>query len=175
MHARTHYNSDYKSITFDFFVFSFNSCRSFTDLSRAHALFSLATSSVHNAFLIFKDVEVIELYVQDRRANFAADDYKLNMWQSVCSTWDYTSGLVQLWLDGKPTIRKFIGGSRIGTPIIILGQVIHEHYSLYNSRNVCRLLNFDSFDIRTQIVQHKNVFVTTLVITTGARFPWWGI
>ncbi|KAL7393308.1 hypothetical protein ABVT39_009220 [Epinephelus coioides] len=96
--------------------------RSFTDLNRAHALFSLATSSVHNAFLIFKNAEVIELYVQDRRANFAADDYKLNMWQSVCSTWDYTSGLGQLWLDGKPSIRKFIGGSRIGTPIIILGQ-----------------------------------------------------
>ncbi|XP_041798721.1 C-reactive protein-like [Chelmon rostratus] len=98
--------------------------RSITDLSRNHVIFSLAMPSASNALLIFKagERDVIEVHVRNKKVDFGAKDYKLNVWHSVCSTWDSASGLVQLWYDGKPSIRKFIGGSNITRPIVILGQ-----------------------------------------------------
>uniref|UniRef100_A0A8C9XYF3 Pentraxin family member n=1 Tax=Sander lucioperca TaxID=283035 RepID=A0A8C9XYF3_SANLU len=61
--------------------------------------------------------------------DFIGHDYKVNTWQSICSTWDSVSGLGQLWLDGKPSSRKFISsGSNISGPIIIvLGQEQDTH------------------------------------------------
>ncbi|KAM4601400.1 C-reactive protein-like [Polymixia lowei] len=105
--------------------------RSFTDLSRNHILFSLATPSSANDFLIFKSSKdnQIEMYVKNTNAGFRGQEYKLNTWHSVCSTWEATSGLGQLWLDGKPTSRKFIkSGSNIrGPTIITLGQEQDSH------------------------------------------------
>ncbi|KAM9352902.1 uncharacterized protein ABDE67_005291 [Symphorus nematophorus] len=99
---------------------------SITDLSRDYTLFSLATQSIDNAFLIFIHKvaarNVIQLYVRNKNADFGGQDYKLNMWHSICATWDSVSGLVQLWIDAKPSIRKFTGGSNITRPIVILGQ-----------------------------------------------------
>uniref|UniRef100_A0A7N6BDX5 Pentraxin family member n=1 Tax=Anabas testudineus TaxID=64144 RepID=A0A7N6BDX5_ANATE len=49
---------------------------------------------------------------------------ELNVWHSICSTWDSASGLGQVWLDGKPSSRKFISSeSNIkGSILIVLGQ-----------------------------------------------------
>uniref|UniRef100_A0A3Q3VXG3 Pentraxin family member n=1 Tax=Mola mola TaxID=94237 RepID=A0A3Q3VXG3_MOLML len=98
--------------------------RSITDLSRNHALFSLATKFVSNGFLIFKSPteDVITLIVNGKSTNFEVQDYKRNVWHTTCSTWDSASGLVQLWFDGKPSIRKLAGGSNITEPSVILGQ-----------------------------------------------------
>ncbi|TNN32130.1 Jeltraxin [Liparis tanakae] len=56
------------------------------------------------------------------RIKFEAQEYKRNQWQSICATWDSASGLAQLWLDGKPSIMRYIGGSKIDNPTTILGQ-----------------------------------------------------
>ncbi|XP_073341933.1 C-reactive protein-like [Pagrus major] len=98
--------------------------RSITDLARSHALFSVSTPSRDNAFLIFKGTanDIISVDVVNNGARFGGQDYKPNTWHPICSTWDSESGLVQLWLDGKPSIRKFTGGSNITGPIVILGQ-----------------------------------------------------
>ncbi|KAM9852119.1 C-reactive protein-like [Aulostomus maculatus] len=100
--------------------------RSYTDLKRDHSLFSLATSSFNNAYLIFWDESTQELqpHVRNKRAEFRREDYELNTWHSICSTWDSTSGLTQLWFDGKPSIRKYIssGSNIVGNSIIVLGQ-----------------------------------------------------
>uniref|UniRef100_UPI0037E90697 C-reactive protein-like n=1 Tax=Semicossyphus pulcher TaxID=241346 RepID=UPI0037E90697 len=105
--------------------------RSFTDLTRDHVLFSLATPSNDNAFLVFWDAakKEMEVHVKDRAAEFVGKDYKLNMWHSFCTTWDSTTGLAQLWLDGQPSVRKFTSsGSGIGGPLIILlGQEQDSH------------------------------------------------
>ncbi|XP_074508542.1 serum amyloid P-component-like [Sebastes fasciatus] len=100
-----------------------------TDLRRNHALFSLATATHHNAFLIFKDSsgDDIDVYVGNANKEFEGQDYKLNTWHSICTTWDAASGLVQLWLDGKSTIKKYFGGPAIVNPIIILGQEQDSH------------------------------------------------
>jgi len=64
------------------------------------------------------------LYVRHVSASFDGLELKQNMWHSICATWDATSGLAQLWLDGKPSSRKFTSlGSIKGPIIIVLAQV----------------------------------------------------
>ncbi|XP_071325290.1 C-reactive protein-like isoform X1 [Trachinotus anak] len=105
--------------------------RSFTDLKRDHALFSLAIPSSSNEFLIFWDDtnKEMEPHIKAAKVEYGRLDYKPNMWHSICTTWDSTSGLVQLWFNGQPSIRKFIssGSSISGTTIIILGQEQDSH------------------------------------------------
>nr|XP_004541470.3 mucosal pentraxin-like [Maylandia zebra] len=100
--------------------------RSFTDLRRGHPIFSLATSLASNDFLIFKldASDLFDLWVRDKNAEFALQDYKLNTWNAICSTWDATSGIIQLWVNGKPSSRKFVSsGFNISEPMsIVLGQ-----------------------------------------------------
>ncbi|XP_018545109.1 C-reactive protein [Lates calcarifer] len=105
--------------------------RSFTDLRRSHGLFSLATPSSNNEFLIFWSEANKEMqpHIKEGKVGYGGWDYKPNMWHSICTTWDSASGLVQLWFDGQPSIRKFItSGSNIrGSLIIILGQEQDSH------------------------------------------------
>lgn len=100
--------------------------RSFTDLSRHHALFSLSTLTAGNGFLIFKSAAAgqIQQFVKDSQVNFERQDYKLNAWHTVCSTWDSGSGLGRLWLDAWPSSPKFstAGAPINGSAIITLGQ-----------------------------------------------------
>ncbi|XP_070767370.1 C-reactive protein-like [Enoplosus armatus] len=110
--------------------------RFITDLSRNHALFSLASPSADNAFLIFTGTasDVIKLFIVNKEVPFRAQDNKLNTWHSICSTWDSASGLVQLWFDGKPSIRKFTSGSNITSPIVILGQEQDSHGGSFDAK-----------------------------------------
>ncbi|XP_062278271.1 C-reactive protein-like isoform X2 [Scomber scombrus] len=105
--------------------------RSFTDLKRDHILFSMSTLSFSNDFLIFWDNtnKEIEPHIRDRKVEYGGRDYKLNMWHSICFTWDSGSGLVQMWFDGQPSVRKFIisGTNITGPSIIILGQEQDSH------------------------------------------------
>ncbi|XP_030250270.1 mucosal pentraxin-like [Sparus aurata] len=100
--------------------------RSFTDLQREHSLFSLATTSADNDFLIFKKAadDEFEIWAKSNMTDFRGLNYKLNTWLSVCSTWDAASGLTRLWVDGNPSSRKYTSsGSNItGTMTIVLGQ-----------------------------------------------------
>ncbi|KAM4600516.1 C-reactive protein-like [Polymixia lowei] len=112
--------------------------RSFTDLRRGYSLFSLATPSAYNDFLIFKQPkeDEIQLIARNSNADFRGQNYKLNTWHSVCSTWDATSGLGQLWLDGQPSSRKYMkSGSNIrGRAIIILGQEQDSHGGAFDAQ-----------------------------------------
>ncbi|KAM6910074.1 jeltraxin-like [Xenentodon cancila] len=100
--------------------------RSFTDLKRDHALFSLATPTHSNGFLIFWDDtnKEIEAHIKNKKVEFRGYDYKLNMWHSICTTWDSQSGLVQLWIDGQAFFKKFVNsGANINAQlVVILGQ-----------------------------------------------------
>ncbi|XP_008430818.1 mucosal pentraxin-like [Poecilia reticulata] len=95
--------------------------RSFTDLKRIHGLFSLATPSSDNGVLIIRNIDKVDLRVNDQRVDYVVD-YELNTWHSICSTWDSESGLGQLWFNGKPLVRKFTSKSQIDKPLVTLGQ-----------------------------------------------------
>ncbi|XP_029307363.1 serum amyloid P-component-like [Cottoperca gobio] len=105
--------------------------RSFTDNTRDHILFSLATPSNDYDFLMLRQAieNTIDLYSRNNVAVFTEPDYTLNTWHSICSTWDSESGLVQLWFDGQPSMRKFVSsGSNItGHTRIVLGQVLDAY------------------------------------------------
>ncbi|MCI4393862.1 hypothetical protein PGIGA_G00162670 [Pangasianodon gigas] len=99
--------------------------RAFSDLSRGQSLFSLALPSHHNAFLIFKLKQgEYRVHVGEPLADYWGLQDELNVWNSVCATWDAKTGLAQLWVNGNPSSRKGLsrGGSLTGTPKIILGQ-----------------------------------------------------
>uniref|UniRef100_A0A3Q4HA97 Pentraxin family member n=1 Tax=Neolamprologus brichardi TaxID=32507 RepID=A0A3Q4HA97_NEOBR len=72
-----------------------------TDLSRNHNLFSLYTGF---------------LSTMKQQSNIYRPGLQAELWQSICTTWDSESELVQLWLNGKPSIKKFIGGLVITDP-----------------------------------------------------------
>ncbi|XP_063735832.1 C-reactive protein-like [Eleginops maclovinus] len=103
--------------------------RTITDLKRTHVLFSLSSPpSDPNAFLIIKpESDGIALNVHGKEEILGAEDYKVNTWHSICSTWDSVTGVVQLWLDNKPSIRKYVGGGIITNPLIIIGQEQDTH------------------------------------------------
>uniref|UniRef100_A0A3B3HXV7 Pentraxin family member n=2 Tax=Oryzias latipes TaxID=8090 RepID=A0A3B3HXV7_ORYLA len=104
--------------------------RSFTDIKRDHALFSLSTPSSPNSFLIFwqNTNGQIQPHVREGKADYGGWDYKPNMWHSVCTTWDSVTGLVQIWFDGLPSIRKYVTtGSITGLAVAILGQEQDSH------------------------------------------------
>uniref|UniRef100_A0A674DI76 Pentraxin family member n=1 Tax=Salmo trutta TaxID=8032 RepID=A0A674DI76_SALTR len=83
----------------------------FTSLRRNHILFSLATL-IDDAFVIFKRTAAGEMN----------NDYTLNTWHSIYATWASETDLGQLWLDGKPSTRKFLQSEAIKGKNIILGQ-----------------------------------------------------
>ncbi|XP_017313380.1 serum amyloid P-component [Ictalurus punctatus] len=99
--------------------------RAFSDISRAQSLFSLSLPSTANGFLIFKAKQgVYLLSILDKEEMFWGLQDESNAWNSVCATWDASTGLAQLWVDGIPSSRKGIkaGSSLAGAPKIILGQ-----------------------------------------------------
>ncbi|XP_055083581.1 serum amyloid P-component-like isoform X2 [Periophthalmus magnuspinnatus] len=101
--------------------------RSFTDLNRDHSLFSLALPSNANEFVFFFNYNLNEMqsYVKTGVVGYRGVDYKPNQWHSICTTWESSTGLVQLWFNGQPLSRKYVSGGQAamsGSPIIILGQ-----------------------------------------------------
>lgn len=114
----------------NFFTSLANSCdymhRYYTDLKRDHVLFSFSTSASPNTILIIWDKahSELEAYVKDKLVEYRGLDDKPNKWHSICTTWS-SEGLLQVWFDDQPTIRKFTasGVSITGDSIIIIGQV----------------------------------------------------
>ncbi|KAM9454939.1 serum amyloid P-component-like [Clarias gariepinus] len=98
--------------------------RVFSDISRFQSPFSLSLPSCDNAFSIFKENHVYILNILNEGQNFWGLKDEYNVWNSVCATWDASTGLAQVWVNGIPSSRKGIkaGGSLTGIPKIILGQ-----------------------------------------------------
>ncbi|XP_075905414.1 C-reactive protein-like [Nelusetta ayraudi] len=100
--------------------------RSFTDLTRTHVLFSLATPSHADGLVLFwwpTGPAGLSLYARNSGIRFPGLDYTVNTWHSMCFTWDAVSGVGQLWLDGRHSVRRYISSGHIsGTIIITLGQ-----------------------------------------------------
>ncbi|KAJ8014569.1 hypothetical protein DPEC_G00041610 [Dallia pectoralis] len=100
--------------------------RYFTDVKRTYSLFSMATPTATNDFLLFKMANGdMELTVRDVLSTYSGLPDIQNTWIALCGTWDSNTGLSQIWLNGKPSARK-LGYSKKrvlnGKPIIILGQ-----------------------------------------------------
>uniref|UniRef100_A0A8C5QKG6 Pentraxin family member n=1 Tax=Leptobrachium leishanense TaxID=445787 RepID=A0A8C5QKG6_9ANUR len=98
--------------------------RSYTELTREHYLFSLATAGKDNTFyigLIPPNLCIISINQEDK--HFKVDAEVLD-WKHTCVSWDSDSGVIQLWVNGKVYLRKVSNkGFTIPSPAsIILGQ-----------------------------------------------------
>ncbi|XP_035485829.2 female protein [Scophthalmus maximus] len=99
--------------------------RFLTDLKRTYSLFSLSTSDHLNDFLFYKPSEdVLRIHARDEATDFLSLSLPANTWHSICATWRSDNGLAQLWVDGLPTIKRYIisGKPISGAPSTILGQ-----------------------------------------------------
>uniref|UniRef100_UPI003AAFD6B4 C-reactive protein-like n=1 Tax=Centroberyx gerrardi TaxID=166262 RepID=UPI003AAFD6B4 len=96
-----------------------------SELTRAQSLFSLATPTDPNALLLYKpSVGVYRVHIKGTSLNIGGQPDITDEWNSVCWTWDSTSGLTAVWVNGKRSARKVLkrGATISGTPSIILGQ-----------------------------------------------------
>ncbi|XP_029106662.1 serum amyloid P-component-like [Scleropages formosus] len=99
--------------------------RFFTDLSRSQSIFSLATRSSDNAFILYKpQYDVYHMNVMDKVTDFWGLPDKLSEWISLCGTWESKTGLAQVWVNGKPSSRKLLlrGGELAAPHSIVLSQ-----------------------------------------------------
>ncbi|XP_061462706.1 mucosal pentraxin-like [Rhineura floridana] len=107
---------------------SFTIClKSYTDMTRAHTLFSYATKTSDNEIVVFKSKpNEYSLYVGSVDVIFLLPE-KLALkpsWEHLCMSWESATGLVEFWLDGQPFPRNgMMKGHSISTEAsIVLGQ-----------------------------------------------------
>ncbi|XP_068998896.1 C-reactive protein-like [Embiotoca jacksoni] len=105
--------------------------RYLTDLNRQYSLFSLATPTHDNDFEICKakNSAAIIMHARNAVATFQSLTLPPNDWHAVCGTWQSENGLAQVWVDGKPTIKRYIhsGEPISGATSSILGQEQDTH------------------------------------------------
>ncbi|XP_077327295.1 serum amyloid P-component-like [Lithobates pipiens] len=98
--------------------------RSYTDLSRPYALFSLATPGKDNAFVIYlQPPNTCLIFINQQATRFRIGLESLD-WRHICVTWDSDTGVVQLWVNGKlyPRRGSMKGSSIAAETSIVLGQ-----------------------------------------------------
>ncbi|KAK9391207.1 mucosal pentraxin-like [Crotalus adamanteus] len=99
----------------------------FTDLTRSHVLFSAASQDHDNEILLIRHLEEYHACVGGECAVFTVPRLAARStfrWESVCTTWDSTTGIIQLWLDGQRLPRKGVAkGYEVKTDLVVmLGQ-----------------------------------------------------
>nr|XP_021537599.1 C-reactive protein [Neomonachus schauinslandi] len=98
--------------------------RAYTALSRPYSLFSYATRAQHNEILLFR--EKLGLY----SVSVGGSDIYFRVPETFytprhfCVTWESSTGITELWVDGKPMVRMSLKkGYSVGAGAsIILGQ-----------------------------------------------------
>ncbi|XP_069505726.1 serum amyloid P-component-like [Ambystoma mexicanum] len=106
---------------------SFTVClRAFTELTREYSLLSVSSPKTDNALLLLHSKHPerpIDINVDGQAMSFRGKLKALER-THMCVAWDSSSGVTQLWLNGKPHIRKVMKrGATIQTPLkMILGQ-----------------------------------------------------
>ncbi|KAJ1084855.1 hypothetical protein NDU88_005001 [Pleurodeles waltl] len=100
--------------------------RAFTEQTTAFSYLSCNSPSQDNNLLLFhrdSKENPYELYVGGQKTVFRGTSHSLDRYH-ICGTWDSFTGVVQLFLNGKPLVRKAIrkGYSIQGPLKCILGQ-----------------------------------------------------
>ncbi|NXA56107.1 SAMP protein, partial [Nothocercus julius] len=105
---------------------NFSVClRSYTDLTRPYSLFSYATKGQANEILLLKPKPgEYRLYVGGKSVSFPFPEGPPVESQHVCATWETTTGIVGLWVNGKARPRKGVrkGYTVSNEAVIVLGQ-----------------------------------------------------
>uniref|UniRef100_A0A8D1K4Q4 C-reactive protein n=2 Tax=Sus scrofa TaxID=9823 RepID=A0A8D1K4Q4_PIG len=97
--------------------------RVYTDLNRDYSLFSYATKTQYNEILLFRGKTAV-YSISVGGADVIFKPHQSSEPMHFCMTWESTSGITELWVDGKPMVRRSLKrGYSLGTQAsIILGQ-----------------------------------------------------
>ncbi|XP_043943073.1 mucosal pentraxin-like [Protopterus annectens] len=98
--------------------------RALTDLWKNYSIFSYSTSSGKNDLLLVrKSVGEYQVHIGGNAVTFDALD-GLQIWNYVCITWDSSTGLVGLWVNGRRLVRKVLSKGYTIQPggVTILGK-----------------------------------------------------
>ncbi|OCT66437.1 hypothetical protein XELAEV_18042687mg [Xenopus laevis] len=96
--------------------------KSHTDLARTYTLFSLATATKDNDFLMYHYPNKFSINVGNQQVNFnIPSTVEL---RSICVSWGSVTGEVVVWVNGNPYPRLILmkGYNVNANPIIIIGQ-----------------------------------------------------
>ncbi|CAI9617339.1 unnamed protein product [Staurois parvus] len=98
--------------------------RTFSELSRWYPLFSLATPTYKDAFLIRFQAPTNYMVYTGYSSNVFKGDSEPSDWNHICVTWDSQTGVVRLCVNGKNTTRRVSmkGSSIAAETSIVLGQ-----------------------------------------------------
>lgn len=101
--------------------------RFYTDLTREFALLSCASKKQHNEILLIKHSPTeYHIYVGGNQLSYTVPGNTVHgrYWESMCTTWNSTTGIVQLWVDGLALPRKGLSkGYVLKTELVLmLGQ-----------------------------------------------------
>ena len=115
------------------------------------------------------------MLVNDQELRFPSLKSKLNQWNSICATWESTTGLAQVWLNSKPSPRKSVSpGYRIDElPSIVLGQEQDSYYGGFDDEQsfVGSLADVYMWD---NVLSPKEIqyYMTGVVVRPGNVVDW---
>uniref|UniRef100_A0A8C5QK91 Pentraxin family member n=1 Tax=Leptobrachium leishanense TaxID=445787 RepID=A0A8C5QK91_9ANUR len=137
--------------------------RSYTELTREHTLFSLATAGKDNMVLIFpQPPNHYSICINNKEFHIKVDTEILD-WKHTCMSWDSDSGLVQLWVNRKLYVRKVSNkGFIIPSPAsIILGQDQDSYGGGFQASQcfVGEINQFDMWDYALSLEEINQVLV----------------
>ncbi|KAM8825725.1 C-reactive protein-like [Synchiropus picturatus] len=116
-----------------------------SDLERTYALVSLAVDETRDAFGLYvtDSPGTMAMLVPGSAPEFKSLSLPKNTWHSICATWSSTDSITQLWLDGKPTIKKATSAESVttGTPDFILGQGHEDPTGLKEDQNLVGMMS----------------------------------
>ncbi|XP_054847220.1 C-reactive protein-like [Eublepharis macularius] len=101
--------------------------RFYTELTRGYSLFSYASRRSANEILLFAEKPNQYSFTLGDRAVIFNVPEKMNtnpFGRQICASWESATGLVELWVNGQPMVRKSLKkGHSVSTEAsIILGQ-----------------------------------------------------
>ncbi|XP_030043443.1 serum amyloid P-component-like [Microcaecilia unicolor] len=104
---------------------SFTVCLNYyTVLTRDYSLLSIANPGTFNDILIYiNNASTSSVTVGNEAMFFSVPERILN-WKHICTSWESSTGVVTMWINGNPLPRKTMkkGYSVNSQPVIILGQ-----------------------------------------------------
>ncbi|KAM9319733.1 C-reactive protein-like [Gastrophryne carolinensis] len=98
--------------------------KSYTELQQRHALFSMVTPTNNETLLIMSQPpNYYRVFVNQQENIIRVDPETLDM-KHTCVTWDSDTGVIQLWINGKPYPRRVASKGLLmeTNATIVLGQ-----------------------------------------------------
>ncbi|XP_053552048.1 C-reactive protein [Bombina bombina] len=150
--------------------------RFYTILAREYSLFSFATPSKDNDLLLFiyPNQRQLSLSVGNQDLYFDLKEENIMQWKSICVSWESSTGVVVLWVNGTPYPRKVFqkGYSINANPIIMIGQEQDSYGGKFNNKQ-CFVGEISDVQMWDSALSSKNINnILSSKLITGNVVNW---